>query len=86
MWVYGLDWADPGQKQVADACECGNEPLGSMKCGEFLDQLQTGQLLKEDSAPWSKKVSKESVSAIFFKNVIKRTTHWFEILQNRKNH
>ena len=24
-------------KFVADACEYGNEPLGSMKCGEFLD-------------------------------------------------
>ena len=23
--------------QVADACECGNEPSGSVKCGEFLD-------------------------------------------------
>ena len=22
--------------QVADACECGNEPSGSIKCGEFL--------------------------------------------------
>jgi len=22
---------------VADACECGNEPSGSIKCGEFLD-------------------------------------------------
>jgi len=29
MWVYGLDWADPGYRQVADACECGNEPSGS---------------------------------------------------------
>jgi len=28
-------------RQVADACECGNEPLGSVKCGEFLDWLQT---------------------------------------------
>ena len=54
MWVYGPDWADPGQRQVADACECGNEPSGSVKCGEFLDQLQTSQLLKKDSAPWSK--------------------------------
>jgi len=27
---------------VVDACECGNEPSGSVKCGEFLDQLQTG--------------------------------------------
>ena len=35
MWVYGLDWACPGQ--VADARECGNEPSGSVKCGEFLD-------------------------------------------------
>jgi len=24
-------------KLVADACECGNEPSGSVKCGEFLD-------------------------------------------------
>ena len=54
MWVYGLDWAGSGWGQVADACECGNEPSGSVKCGEFLDQLQTSQLLKKDSAPWSK--------------------------------
>ena len=26
----------------ADACECGEEPSGSIKRGEFLDQLQTG--------------------------------------------
>ena len=56
MWVYGLDWAGAGQRQVADACEYGNEPSGSMKCGEFLDQLQISQLLKKDSAPWSKYV------------------------------
>jgi len=37
MWVYGLDWAGPGLIQVADALECGNEPSGSVKCGEFLD-------------------------------------------------
>ena len=54
MWVYGLDWASPGQGQVADACECDNEPSGSVKCGEFLDSLQTSQFLKKDSAPWSK--------------------------------
>jgi len=33
----GLDWAGPGQRQVADACECSNEPSGSVKCAEFLD-------------------------------------------------
>jgi len=26
---------------VADACVCGNEPSGSIKCREFLDLLQT---------------------------------------------
>ena len=41
---------------MADACECGNEPSGSVKCGEFLDWLQTSQLLKKGSAPWSKQV------------------------------
>ena len=56
MWVCGLDWVGPGQGQVAEACEYGNEPSGSMKCGEFLDQLQTSQLLKKDSVPWSKSV------------------------------
>ena len=36
MWVCGLDLAGPGQGQVADACECGNEPSGSVKCGNLL--------------------------------------------------
>jgi len=31
---------------------------GSIKCGEFLDQLRTCYLLKKDSAPCSKYVSK----------------------------
>ena len=56
MWACGLDWADPGQRQVAYACECGDEPSSSVKCGEFLDQLQTSQLFRKDSAPWSKYV------------------------------
>jgi hypothetical protein len=33
-----MDWIGPTKdRQVADACECGNEPWGSVKCGEFLD-------------------------------------------------
>jgi len=39
---------------MAGTCKCGNEPLGSIKCGEFLEQLKNGQLLKKDSAAWSK--------------------------------
>ena len=30
-------WYGSGQGQLADTCECGNEPSGSIKCGEFLD-------------------------------------------------
>jgi len=34
MWT-GLGWPRIGTG--GDACECGNEPSGSGKCGEFLD-------------------------------------------------
>ena len=27
---------------AAGTCECGNEPSGFIKCGEFLDWLKTG--------------------------------------------
>jgi hypothetical protein len=33
-----MDWTELAQnRQVAGTCECGNEPSGSIKCGEFLD-------------------------------------------------
>ena len=33
-----MDWIGLAHdRQVADACECSNEPSGSVKCGEFLD-------------------------------------------------
>jgi len=34
---YGLDRAGSGYGQVAGTYECGNEPAGSIKCGEFLE-------------------------------------------------
>jgi len=37
MWGYGLDRAGSEWGQVAATCDCGNEPLGSIQCGEFLD-------------------------------------------------
>ena len=42
---------------MAGTCKSGNESSGSIKCGEFLDLLRTGYLLKKDSAPWSEWVS-----------------------------
>ena len=32
-----MEWIGLAQRQVADTCECGNEPSVSLKCGEFLD-------------------------------------------------
>jgi hypothetical protein len=32
---YGLDWVGSGYRQVASNCECGDEPSGSIKRGEF---------------------------------------------------
>ena len=37
MWGYGLDRAGSGYGQESGTCECGNEPLGSIICGEFLN-------------------------------------------------
>ena len=34
---YGLDRCGSGQGHVVGTCVCGNEPSGSVKCGEFLD-------------------------------------------------
>ena len=45
MWEHGLDQSGSGQGQVVGTCKCCNEPSGSINCGEFLDQLKTGQLL-----------------------------------------
>jgi hypothetical protein len=36
----GMDWIELAQ--VAGTCKCGNEPSVSIKCGQFLDKLQTG--------------------------------------------
>ena len=54
MGVHGLDLSGLGEGQVADSCKCGNEPSGSIKCREFLDQSRSGYILKKDSAAWRK--------------------------------
>jgi hypothetical protein len=54
---------------VVGVCECDYVPSGAIKCGEFLDWLQTGWILKKGSALWSKEVyvllKKFSVSSGF---------------------
>jgi len=36
---WGMDWTCCGsrQRRMAGACECGNEPPGPKRCGEFFD-------------------------------------------------
>jgi len=46
MWVCGLDWAGPGQGQVADACERGNEPSGFIKM-RGISSLAANQLASQ---------------------------------------
>ena len=36
-WRHRLDRSCLGEGQVPGCCKCGDEPLGSIKCEEFLD-------------------------------------------------
>jgi hypothetical protein len=47
----GLDSSGSEWGLVESPCEKGNEPSGSIKCGEFLDKFRNILLLKTDSAP-----------------------------------
>jgi len=55
---------------VANACECGNEPSGSVKFGQFLDYL-----LKKDSAPWTN----YGLSQHCFDNLQQPSLHFAEV-------
>jgi hypothetical protein len=35
--MHGLNLSGSGKEKFAGACECDNEPTGSIKCGEILD-------------------------------------------------
>jgi hypothetical protein len=41
MGKHGLDWSGSEYGQVVGGCECGNEPSGAIKCGEFIDSWGT---------------------------------------------
>ena len=53
----GTEWADVAQDmdRWRALVNVGLNLRISIKCGEFLDQLRTGQLLKKDFVPWSEK-------------------------------
>ena len=31
-----MNWIELAQNKLAGSCKCGNEPSGSIKCGEFI--------------------------------------------------
>jgi len=51
-WDVGV-WTGSSWLRIGTG-ECGDEPSGSIKFGEFLDWLKIGYFLKKDSTPWSK--------------------------------
>jgi hypothetical protein len=53
----GLDTSISGYGPMASSSKHGYEPSGSIKDGRFLEQLSDHQLLKKNSAPWSKLVT-----------------------------
>jgi len=50
---HGLRCSDSGQKQVAGIRECGNEPLGSIKWGNF-------------SSSWEVLASQEGLCCMYY--------------------
>jgi hypothetical protein len=50
MRERGLDLSGSGQRPVAGSSKHGNELLGSIKRGEFLDYRSNYQLLKKNFA------------------------------------
>jgi hypothetical protein len=47
-----FDWTGSKYFSVTVSSQHGNAPCGSIKRGEFTDQLSDSQLLKMDSIPW----------------------------------
>jgi hypothetical protein len=45
------DETGSGQRTVADSCEHGNSPEGSINDAEILDHLSDYRILKKDSSP-----------------------------------
>jgi hypothetical protein len=48
---YGLDRSGSDYIQTAGSCECGNKPLGSIECGEFLKWLRTYSYIAKKQSP-----------------------------------
>jgi len=80
MWGHGLDRSGSKYRQVAGACICGNEPSGSVTCGEYVDWPRTGQLVKKDSTPWSEQVLRLGFPSSLFPSALRTKTFYAPLL------
>ena len=58
---------------MAGTCEYAEEPSGLEVAGNFLTSCRTSELLKKDSAPWSKSIFSTNVPPILIINRIYET-------------
>ena len=56
---------------MAGTSEWGNEPSGSIKCGEFLDYMKTGWILENDSVPWMEPFKNHGLPFVHFQGTNK---------------
>jgi hypothetical protein len=61
-----VDWIYLGMDPVEVSCAHGNESFGSIKCGEFLHQLNTCWLLKKGSV-WICRRLSFNIKAVYSK-------------------
>jgi hypothetical protein len=51
--MRGVDGSGSREAAVAGSYERGTESSGSIRAGEFIDQLDYCKLLKKSSVPWN---------------------------------
>jgi hypothetical protein len=56
-----MDSSGPGQGHVTVCCKHGNEPSGSMICGELLEQLRKYHIQQKGAAVRSKSATDQKI-------------------------
>jgi hypothetical protein len=55
VWWYGLVSSVSRLHPLLGYCTYGNDPMGSKKCGEYLDRLDENMLAKRESTRFSRR-------------------------------
>ena len=78
MWT-GLGWP---RIELADGCECGNEPSGSVKCGEFLVNPQVASH-KGSGTRCRSEVPQDSALSPLSRRILNNRVLWGTIISTR---